>query len=109
MRELHYANGSIVISFDLCTAIFDYALALANASTSDLVHVPIVVNGVPEESNILLGPASQLFCTPSTEAEIDLNDSDVIIDIRRRIELLGHEKPVPSGGAAVESIEDFDV
>jgi hypothetical protein len=109
MRELHYANGSIVVSFDLCTAIFDYALALAHASTSDLIHVPIVVDGEPAESNILLGPASQLFCTPSTEAEIDLNDKHVITDIRERINSLAHEKSVPSSAGIVESIGDFDV
>jgi hypothetical protein len=109
MRELHYGNGSIVVSFDLCTAVFDYALALALASTSDLISVPIVVNGAPAMSNLLLGPATQLFCTPSEVADVDLDDESVIVDIRNRV---AHLQPIAAPAVALSPFDaehvDYD-
>lgn len=84
MRELHYAGESVVVSYDMCDAIFHYARALANARLSDIVRIPILHHGKREFSNMLLGPTSLLFCTPAPDSAIDLEDPELLSYMARR-------------------------
>jgi len=95
MRELHYGNGILIVAVDVCDAVFAYAKALANANKSDVVTIPILVRGERARSNLLLGPASQLFCTPSDEPPVDLDDAELIADLAVRAQLLLPSQPVP--------------
>ncbi|WP_374947815.1 hypothetical protein [Agreia sp.] len=106
MRELHYGGGILIVGLDVCTAVFDYALALARVGRSDLINVPVLVNGSVADSNILLGPSTQIFCTPASETADELDDSETIRDLRERIASL--HRPISAG--AVDSVvyPDFE-
>jgi hypothetical protein len=85
MRELHYGGGILVVGRDVCTAVFDYALALARSGRSDVINIPILSDGTLADSNLILGPATQIFCTPSRETDAALDDPAKISELRERI------------------------
>lgn len=101
MRELHYGNGTLIVDADVCDAVFFYAKALANAGKADVVTVPILVHGKRGHSNILLGPSSELFCTPAETVDIDLGDPELVRDLEVRAKLLNPSHPVPAESAQV--------
>lgn len=103
MRQLHYAGESLTVDTDVCTAIFEYACALAGAARSAVVQVPILFGGERQFSNMLLGPASLLFCTPAPDSAVDLTDDRLIAELRERTRALG-----PSQAAAMPSDSDDD-
>ena len=94
MRELHYGAGVITVSFDVCSAVFDYTVALANAGRTDRITVPVLTDGQRGFSNLLLGPQTQLYCTAPVEGgdsstntaapEVDLDDSELIENLKRK-------------------------
>ena len=88
VRELHLGNGSLIVSYDVCTAIFDYAKALTLAKLADVITVPILFNGQRADSNVLISPASQLFCTPAEDHGIDLDDAELVAELARRAAML---------------------
>lgn len=88
MRELHYAGDSVHVSYNICDAVFNYARALANANQSDVVRIPIVVDGKREFSNMLLGPATSIFCTPSPDSDLDLEDEEILAYMHERTSAL---------------------
>ena len=88
MRNLHYAGELLTVDTDICSAIFEYAKALANARQSDVIQVPVLIEGRREFSNVLLGPASALFCTPTDEAEIDLAEDDLLAELEKKTKAL---------------------
>jgi hypothetical protein len=106
MRELHIGNGSIVVSFAICDALFNYGLALSKAGTSDRVTVPILEAGKPGFSNILLGPSTQLFCTSGGTDEFDLHDGDVVAELERRTAALQPQPVRPVDNADI--VEPYD-
>jgi hypothetical protein len=95
MRELHYGNGILIVAAEVCDAVFLYAKALANANKADVVTVPILVHGKRAHSNILLGPSSELFCTPAEQIDVDLGDPELVADLGIRAKLLNPSHPVP--------------
>jgi hypothetical protein len=106
MRELHYGGGTLVVGRDVCTAVFEYALALTRLGRSDLITVPILVNGTIDESNILLSPTTQIFCTPATETHVDLDDTGTIADLQTRTASL--HQPIAAMSADDVSYPDFE-
>jgi hypothetical protein len=90
MRELHYGAGILIVGREVCTTVFDYALTLARTGRSDLITVPVLVNGRLDESTILLSPTSQIFCTPAIETNDQLDDPAVVAELRQRIEFAQH-------------------
>ncbi len=94
MRELHYGTGVITVSFDVCSAVFDYAVALANHGKTDRVTVPILVDGERAFSNLLLGPATQLFCTPTSSSGdlTDLDDIALVDELRAKTSRLSTDQ-----------------
>jgi hypothetical protein len=105
MRELHYGGGILVVGRDVCTAVFDYALALARAGKSDLINVPVLVNGSIADSNILLGPTTQIFCTPAAETLDGLDDAGKVVELRERLASL--HRPVAPVTHNSESYPDL--
>lgn len=107
MRELHYGGGTLVVGREVCTAVFDYALALTRLGRSDLITVPILVNGRIDESNILLSPTTQIFCTPATETHADLDDTGTILELQGRTAALHQPIAAMSGDDVV--YPDFEL
>jgi len=96
MRNLHYAGEFLTIDTDICTAVFEYAKALANAQRSDVVQVPIFIDGKREFSNMLLGPATLLFCTPASDVDVDMTDPGLLARLKQLTDGLG-----PVRGSAI--------
>lgn len=108
MRQLHYAGESLFVSFDICTAVFDYARALASARKSDVVTIPIYIDGKRDFSNVLLGPSTTLFCTPGPEVEIDLDDADAVAWMKVRTANLGPTRALVSNDPIEASAYDYE-
>jgi hypothetical protein len=95
MRELHYADGVLIVDDEVCLAVFQYAVALAQAGSADMVTIPILWGSVRDKANLVLGPSSQLYCTP-TEAEfVDLRDPELVQEITSRTVRIGPTTAVP--------------
>ncbi len=86
-----------MVSADTCDAVFRYAQALADAGRSDIVTIPILVEGRREFSNMLLGPASLLFCTPAPDSDIDMEDPAMLEQLRERTAALGPQMAFAGG------------
>jgi hypothetical protein len=115
MRELHYGSGVITVSFDVCSAVFDYTVALANAGVTDRITVPVYLDGERGFSNLLLGPTTQLYCTagPDAATEVDAEthpeDAELLADLARKTRLLGAEHTVtPSDRSLGVHLSDID-
>lgn len=112
MRELHYIDDVLIVDEEVCLAVFEYAVALARSGSADLITIPILWNGSREESNVVLGPSSQLFCTPTRvdAAGVDLSDADLAAELRRRTAMLGPTSAVAlptDEGLSGTLLEDF--
>jgi hypothetical protein len=106
MRELHYGAGTLIVGREVCTALFDYALALARTGRSELVTVPVLVDGRVDESTILLSPTSQIFCTPAPETHDALDDPSVVADLRRRTDAV--QRPMSAVVDDATAYPDFE-
>ncbi|MEA9984174.1 MULTISPECIES: hypothetical protein [Subtercola] len=91
MRQLHYGAGVITVSFAVCSAVFDYTVALANAGRTERITVPVLVDGERGFSNLLLGPTTQLYCTSPDSAAVSAADSTVDLDDAELIETLARK------------------
>jgi hypothetical protein len=107
MRELHYGGGILVVGREVCTAVFDYALALTRAGRSDLINVPVLVNGAVADSNVLLSPTTQIFCMPASETHEDLDDAAKVSELRERIAAL--HRPIPAASSDSVVYPDLDI
>ena len=114
MRQLHYNAGIITVGFSVCDALFEYTVALANASRTDRVTVPVWVDGEVDFSNLLLGPTTQLYCSPGPDDEkapvVQLDDDALIEELRRKTRMLRGGTPLaPSDGIGVAiDLSDLD-
>ena len=98
MRELHYSGESVFVDTLICQAVFEYARALAGAGSTEIVKVPIWIRGQRDFSNLLLGPATVLFCTPGPEAEVDLTDDELLSYLAKQTAALGVHEVAPEKG-----------
>lgn len=95
MRELHYGTGVVTVSFDVCSAVFDYTVALANAGKTDRITVPVMQDGTRGFSNLLLGPSTQLYCTATAgpdeaaDDDVDLDDAELVETLKQKTRALG--------------------
>ncbi len=97
MHRLSYAGDSVYVADDVCSALMDYAGALAEAQTADVVTIPIIDEaGLQTEAEILVGPASQLFSTRVEHMREDAQDPETVADLRDRTAKLRESR----GGSA---------
>ncbi|RFA16273.1 hypothetical protein B7R21_02520 [Subtercola boreus] len=112
MRELHYGSGVVTVSFDVCAAVFDYTVALANAGVTDRITVPVLADGRRGFSNLLLGPTTQLYCTSipgvtdEVADEVDIDDFALVESLKNKIaQLGGGDGPISASDRYRESQE----
>src|SRR5687768_5821073 len=86
MIRLHYSDGFLVTSEAIADAVIQYARALAERNASDVVTIPIVDETLgPAESTLLIGPASQLYTSPSSDPTVAIDGDEVVEVLRSRI------------------------
>ena len=106
MQKLFYASGYVILGDEICTAVVEYARALANVGKSDLVTVPALSDeALRGEARLLLGPASQLFSSPAVDRAVDLDDPTALESMREKTRNL--QPPKPREGAE-DGPSDFD-
>lgn len=94
MQKLYYASGYVLLGDAICTAVVEYAQALANVGKSDLVIVPSLSDeGMLGETRLLLGPASQLFASPALDRGVDLDDPAAVESMREKTRHLQPARP----------------
>lgn len=122
MRELHYGSGVITVSFDVCSAVFDYTVALANAGKTDRITVPVMAEGERGFSNLLLGPQTQLYCTAvagetrgsapddagadataAEDDEVDLDDRELVEALKKKTAALVPGAPLSAANRRLNS------
>jgi hypothetical protein len=85
MQKLYYASGFVLLSDTMCEAVMDYAKALADTNTSDLVVVPSLSDeGLRGTTRLLLGPASQIFAAPAADRGVDLEDAAAVAQMTQK-------------------------
>jgi len=92
--EVRYAGGAFTIDVDICSALFEYALELARRGRWDTVTLPSLVAGLRVDTTILLGPDSQIWCSPVSIAFVNIADDEVVTELREKIAEL---QPRPVG------------
>jgi len=94
MQKLFYASGYVILGDEICTAVVEYARALANVGKSDLVTVPALSDeALRGEARLLLGPASQLFSSPALDRAVDLDDPSALASMKEKTRNLQPPKP----------------
>lgn len=86
--EVRYAGGVFTIDVDICSALFDYTLELVRFGRADSVTLPSLVAGRRVDSTILLGPHSEIWCSPVLLGLGNIADKRLVTDLRQRIESL---------------------
>jgi hypothetical protein len=95
MQKLYYASGYVLLDDAVCDALVRYARALADVGKSDLVVVPALSDeGMQGRTQLLIGPASQLFTAPALDRGIDLTDPDAVRSMKDRTARLQPPQPV---------------
>jgi hypothetical protein len=94
MREIHYVDGTIVVSDQLAESILMFARELARSDTSDVIEVHSMRDGEVISTKLLLGPASQIFEQPAPDDAPEFDDTVSVTEIEQRIALLGPSRPV---------------
>lgn len=83
MHRVHYAGHSIVTGTAIARALLDYAQALAQAGASATIVIPTRNDdGSRGQSEILIGPSSQLISDAETSPRAELTDGDLVTHLR---------------------------
>ena len=92
MRKLYYSSGQVLLADVTCKAVLRYARALAMANKSDVVMVPIVLEGGGEGfAHMLIGPASELYSEPVENAPEGPVNEEVLAELETKtVELMPH-------------------
>lgn len=109
MRRLYYTGGYVITADAVCKATLRYARALAEDHTSDVVSIPVLVEGgVTANAHLLIGPASQLYSVPVGDAIDEFPASDVVADLERRTRFLQPSRPEwPDEMEDVPTVDDY--
>jgi hypothetical protein len=96
VKELIYAGGKTIVSDELAEAITDYAQIMATNGDSGVIEFPAVgEDGTVGMSRLLLGPASQIIVEPVTAEPSNLDDTEVIAELKARIRAAGTQHALP--------------
>ncbi|PPG58149.1 hypothetical protein C5C95_16460 [Rathayibacter sp. AY1B7] len=107
MQKLYYASGFVLLGDEVCSAVVEYAQALANVGKSDLVVVPSLSDeGMRGETRLLVGPASQLFTSPALDRGVDLDDPEAVESMREKTRRLQPARPTVQPRGEGDDSED---
>jgi hypothetical protein len=97
VKESFYAGGSVIVSDEMATAILHYASALAWGGKAEVVEIPAVSrDGAVGSAQILLGPSSQIWATPTSTNGLELDDERDIRALDSKTNLLQPARPQAS-------------
>ena len=95
MQKLYYASGYLLVGDAVCEALMEYAKALADVGRSDVVNIPALSDeGIACRTQLLIGPASQLFAAAAADRGADLDDDQAVQSMRAKAANLRPSSPV---------------
>ena len=95
MRKLYYAGGYVIVSDQGCKAVLRYARALALNNIADVVTIPAISDERREGlAHLLIGPASQLYSTPTEDLGVTMDDAEVVAELEKKTTELQPHRPV---------------
>ena len=90
MDRIHYAGDSLLTGSEISAALLEYATALAGAGTSDAVQIPVIRDdGSTGSATFVVGPASQLVAISEASFHDELEDAEVVGELRHKAASLG--------------------
>lgn len=109
MDKITYAGESFLTGSAIAHALLDYAQALAQTASSAMVPIPTVDDmGQRVQSEILLGPASQILSTNVTTDLPELDDAELVARLSKAAERLRVEGPAAPRPLADDAVvEDW--
>lgn len=109
MMILHYTGESVLVPNDVCNALLEYARALAEVRTSNVVTIPIITEeGEATTAEFLLGPASQLYATEAGDSPHDQGNDAAVSELARLTRRL-RPTAMTSTDDPTEPMTEFDV
>jgi hypothetical protein len=97
--EIRYAGGTFIIDAEICKALFAFVSQLAKHGRNDSVSLPSIVTDLRVETTLLLGPASQIWCSPVPGPFVEIGDDEIVDDLRARTLLLQPVEVLPADQA----------
>jgi hypothetical protein len=109
MRRLQYAGGSVITADSVCKATLRYARALAENHTSDVIAIPVLIDGGTfAMAHLLIGPASQFISMPVFDPAEDFPDDGIVAELERRTRGLQPSRPEwPDEMEDVPAVDEF--
>lgn len=90
MKFLKYGDNEVLTGDAIAESVLAYAAALGQNHTTDIVEVPTADQyGQAILVDILLGPASQIMSEPAPDDELEPENEDLVIELRRRTAAVG--------------------
>ncbi len=90
MKYVIYGDNRVMTGDAIAEAVLDYAAALGENGTTDIVEIPTAdEHGFGVTAEMLLGPASQVMTEPAPEDELEPEDEALVNELRRRTEAVG--------------------
>ena len=109
MEKIHYAGETLITGTAIAQALLTYASALASASDSDTVYIPVYdENGQVRNAEFLVGPASQLVAVEIDSEFEELVDDEVVRSLDLAARRFEAPRPFPTAATEVERFPDFD-
>ncbi|MDR6612837.1 hypothetical protein [Leifsonia sp. 1010] len=102
MRKIVYAGSTFYTGDALAEALMDYARALARHDIADTIFVPgRTMQGDTDKVELLIGPASQIVSEPVELMGVEIEDDELVAQLRSLTAQLAPRKPTaePADGS----------
>jgi len=108
MKRIHYASGTLVTGDAIADVLMRYAASLAANNSAADVHAPAILeSGTVGDVQLLLGPASQILAEDEPGDRPELEDSEFVAQVEKRVAALGPQRAgfVEQGTEEAESLD----
>lgn len=102
MKYIVYGVNKVITGDEIAQAVLEYAAALAENGTTDIVDVPTADDyGQAAVASLLLGTAGQVMVEVAPDDALEPEDDALVAELKRRTELVGGARfGEPASGAA---------
>ncbi len=108
MDRVHYSGDTVLTGTAIARALLDYAQALAEAGLAATVTIPTIDEaGARGESNVLIGPASQMISDAVDTPLPEVVDEELVAQLKERTDRL-RNRWSPTAGVDAKPPQEFD-
>jgi hypothetical protein len=103
MKHVAYLGETVLTSDEVGAAVLDYARALVNEHTADVVDIPVLVDHIQTTASMILGPGSPLMVFEVEDQNEPMEDASAIADLKAKRAALGPHRARPSEPFAADA------